>query len=60
MRGLTLNLGGDRSTLQVSISRNDANRYIDGSDQEAVLKCVYLRVGGIGQRIGAVRVVNIA
>jgi hypothetical protein len=28
MRGLTLNLGGDRSTLQVSILRNDANRYV--------------------------------
>src|SRR5262249_7554209 len=28
MRGLTLNLSGDRSTLQVSISRNDAGRCV--------------------------------
>jgi hypothetical protein len=45
MRDLTLTLGGGRSTLQVSISWNDANRSIDGSNQEVVLKCVYFRVG---------------
>jgi hypothetical protein len=36
---------GGRSALQVSLSRNDAYRYMDDPNQEAIRKCVHVRVG---------------
>ena len=45
MGGRTINLGGGRTTLQVSTSWNDTYLYMDDSDHEAIRKCSHVRVG---------------